>query len=163
MVEQSLSAADFEARVVRVFGPTMLTEARALAVELRGLDWLYRKEPEPSPMSESDQTLITPLRRLTLRELGRSFLRIPSSLTLVVGAGVAALTVLFPPHIVPLAQGFITNAGFAFILNPPEQGSLHAIVNAPLLALLVATEVFATLSVYFALRAVERSSNHARA
>lgn len=150
MVDQSLSSEDFEARVKRVFGLGMLTEARALAVELRGLDWLY---PSADQVPEAAPTRATLSYNTGLALV--VFTRKPSSMALVFGAFIVALTVFFPPFVVPLQQGLVTNAGFSYLFSPPEYGSLHAIVNIPLLALLVAAEVFVTVGLYFAFRSVE--------
>ena len=74
------------------------------------------------------------------------------SLRALVGGVVAVLTLmLFPPHIVPLQDGFVNNAGFSFIFNPPQAGSLNAIVNIPLLALLEALVALVTGTLYLVL------------
>ena len=54
---------------------------------------------------------------------------------LVAGAGALALllAMLFPPFEFRFPGGFITNAGFGFILAPPLRGSLLASVNISLL------------------------------
>lgn len=54
-------------------------------------------------------------------------------LTAFVAFIAVVLATLCPPFYLPLAGGFQTSMGFGFIFAPPQQGTLVALVNVPLL------------------------------
>ena len=53
---------------------------------------------------------------------------------LLVTAVAFVAMLLYPPHVFDLGINGKFSAGYAFILDPPERNSMHALVNVPLLS-----------------------------
>lgn len=135
VVDQSESPDELARRVVQSFGEGLLPQARQLAAETKGLNWL-RQGRQPTPQQVASNL---PSQALSFSAVLNVVLRTPSLLMGTLGAAAILVVLAFPPFIVPLPGGFENNAGFAFILAPPIAGeSIRAIVNVPLLAVLVA-------------------------
>lgn len=63
------------------------------------------------------------------------------------------VAVLFPPFFLPLADGYVTNLGFALLFAPPKSGQLVGMVNLPLLAIeLLAITAVGALLFWWAVR-----------
>lgn len=149
LVEQSSNPDEMTRRVISSFGEGKIAHAQQIAAETKGLEWLYS--------GKSNQTTVN---SENLSKTGQRFslnaiYRMPSLIALLAGTLVLLTTILFPPFIIPLPQGMVNNAGFAFLLSPPTQGGLAAIVNSPLLAILACGIAFSTVAVYVILRHVE--------
>ncbi len=149
LVEQSSTPDEMSRRVIQSFGEAKLARARQIAAETKGFEWLRLGQTDQPP---SPQLKALPQAKEAIEVL----LRAPSLLALLAGAVMLLLVILCPPFIVPLPQGLVSNAGFAFILNPPTQGSLTAIVNTPLLALLALGVMAVTAGFYVPLAKLER-------
>jgi hypothetical protein len=84
----------------------------------------------------------------------RNPLYAPRNIAISIGVFAIVFVLLFPPHIVPLPQGLVNNAGFGSIFSPPMSGGIVSIVNAPLLALLIVGITLATVGLAFIAHAV---------
>lgn len=151
VVEQSSTPDELTHRVIQSFGESKLTHARQIAAETKGFEWLRQGREDPSV----DVAPAPDSRRATLLRVLRET---PSLLALLIGALALLLVLLFPPFIVPLPQGMVNNAGFAFIFSPPTQGNLVAIVNTQLLALLAFGIVASTAAFHTVLLRIERAT-----
>jgi hypothetical protein len=151
VVEQSSTPDELTHRVIQSFGETKLAHARQIAAETKGFDWLRQGREAPSADA-------TPARDAEWATLLRVLRETPSLLALLIGALALLLVLLFPPFIVPLPQGMVNNAGFAFIFSPPVQSNLEAIVNTQLLALLAFGIVASTAAFHTVLFRIERAT-----
>lgn len=149
LVEQSSTHDEMTRRVISSYGESKLAHARQIAAETKGFEWLRQGKKDQSVGIDT-----------AIDADGTSLLRVlrerPSLLSLLIGASALLLALLFPPFMVPLPQGMVNNAGFAFILSPPTQGNLTAVVNTQLLALLALGLVASTAAAYTVLQQIER-------
>jgi hypothetical protein len=138
-------------RVIASFGENMLPRARLLAHEIKGVEWLRQM-----PQTETDalKDAASPIAPRS-SQIQTSLWLIPSHLIVTIGSALTLLALAFPPFIVPMSEGFVNNAGFAFILNPPAAGQLTAVVNTPLLSILVLGIVLVTAALCFLARSIE--------
>ncbi len=177
MAHQAASPEDFEDRVLRIFGSDMLAQARAVFVSVRGQDWetssvdvahKYAHQSEDSVAPRRIEVTLPPKISVHIERPARAAPLAPKAADIPIpplkkysiwalAGGVACLLalILFPPFIVPLQGGLVTNAGFSFIFSPPPQGSLLAIVNVPLLTVLGALIATATCGLYVLFRQIE--------
>lgn len=148
LVEQCSTPEEMTDRVMKSFGEHKIPHARQIAAETKGFEWLRqgRERPLLEDTVSQDREPIAFVSGLR---------RIPSLVALLVGATTLVLVLLFPPFIIPLPQGMVSNAGFAFIFTPPKQGALTAVVNTHLLVLLVVGVIATTAAVYAVLLRIE--------
>lgn len=150
LVEQSTSAEEMTRRVIQSFGEGKLAQARQLAADSKGLEWARHGSVDRATAQQVQSLSFS-------KQVVGQLRRAPSLVVLLIGVALLILVFLWPPFIVPLPEGLVNNAGFAFILSPPSQGNLTPVVNTPLLALLAACLVAATVAVYFVVLRIERS------
>lgn len=149
IVEQSATPEEMTLRVSKAFGDSKLSHARQIAAETKGLSWLEQKY-KPSQVDTASEAERSPA------AVAEALRRAPSLVVLLVGAMTLLLVLLFPPFIISLPGGMVNNAGFGFILSPPTQGILTAVVNSPLLGLLALGILVSTASIYIVVRQLER-------
>jgi hypothetical protein len=151
-IERCGTREELEQRIVLSFGRAKLSEALLLAAEMKGLDWM-----RPNQRLEIVD-LRTKSQRGSSYSVGRwigTMFRFPSLVVLFGGTVGVGLILLFPPYVVPFQQGLVQNAGFAPVWNPPQYGNLHAVVNVPLLAVLIAGIVVVTAGLYLGCSRIE--------
>lgn len=156
MAANSPNPAEFARRISRTLGDTQLDHAYRIAAEVNGCAWL---EDKGTPQSESSKPQST--KCVYPSELGDTSNCLGVNARVVLSAGLAmlALVMLFPPYVIPLPQGFINNVGFSFIFNPPGSNELHAVVNVPLLATLIAGITVLTIGAIKLAQALGSSSS----
>jgi hypothetical protein len=153
-IEGCATREELEPRIVQSFGPAKLNQALLLAAEMKGLEWM-----RPNHRLEVADLMDHSRGRagLAVRIWFGALLRLPSLIVVLSGSIGVALAMLFPPHVVHFQQGFIQNAGFAAIWNPPQYGTLYAAVNTPLLAVLIAGIAIVTCGLSWVCSRIEQS------
>ena len=152
LVSSSKSPEEFNQRVIQSFGQGMLGAARQIAAEMKGFDWLREGRVVQKPSLPSDLRENANAHRASVYAL--RIVQVPTNFVLLVGSLALLAVLLFPPFVVHLPEGVLSNVGFTFLFSPPQIGRLVAVVNVPLLAVEVAIICAITASVLWRVRSI---------
>lgn len=133
---------DARQTVLAAYGEAHLDSAEAMARDIKGDAWVDGKFERGSAVPDVISDASTSERKVSVRveeplriylETGRGADKDLQRRILLATAVVLGLALAFPPFYVNLPEGMSSNLGFAFLFNPPKQGSLTALVYVPLL------------------------------